>query len=192
MTSLRSLALLGCWLATLSTRIEMRAAAPPTRPAIRDLLHGPKFSGRAGLVKQGPALFLAFETILADPQVTDQECLRILDVLCEVKGDKRRFFDGAFRALWAGEKEVRRPAGRLLRQIYIPDDGSPLVALLSSVNQGVGRDAADLLADVGGPRELVALDAWLLVSSDFRFGDLKPHVKKCRDRLARRLASKPR
>jgi hypothetical protein len=88
---------------------------------------------------------------------------------------------------------VRWVAVQLLEQIGTNVEGSAVVALLSDAEKLVAYAAAKTLVAIGGPRELIAMDAWLLGVSHQDDRQLRLHVKKCRDRLAERLdTSRPK
>lgn len=130
--------------------------------------------------------FPAFEAILADPKSAD-EIANVLDALRQMKGDRGRFVTPAVRALAHSQLKVRVGAAELLGQIGSPKEASPLVALLSDADEAAVSAAARTLAAVGGPRELVAMDAWLLGVSHKDNRALRDRVTGFRDDLKARL-----
>jgi hypothetical protein len=58
---------------------------------------------------------------------------------------------------------------------------------LSDTDKVVVNGAAKALAAIGGPREVTAMDVWLLGGSHRDEAHLRQHVKNCRDKLKKRL-----
>ena len=152
---------------------------------VEDRLDGLKRLNELGAAKVYPAL----EAILAKPADDGDEVRRALAVAYEMKGDRSRFVEPAVRALAHPHPSVRRNAARLLGEIGTAKDASPLVALLSDSDDPCVNSAIMALAAIGGPREVVALDVWLVGSSQgAKDKVLRPRGKKYRDELEQRLA----
>jgi HEAT repeat protein len=135
-------------------------------------------------------VFPAFEAILAQPK-HHREVSDVFGVLVDLKGDRRRFVEPAVRHLAHADAEVRLRAVRLLGIIGTVAEASPVVALLSDSDEGVVGRAAEALMKFGGPRELLAMDVWLLGASHRDDAQLRHRVKECRDQLKKRLDKQP-
>ncbi len=159
--------------------------------SIRNRLGGIEFDDRQDLIRMGEKAFPAFETILNDPEAKLGEIIRILGLLSDVDADRSRFLEHAVRRTADTIPQIRSNAARLLGKIGTIAEASPLVALLSDKNEVSVNAAATALAAIGGPRELVALDAWLLGVAHADYPQLREHVKKCRTELVERLARRP-
>jgi hypothetical protein len=131
-------------------------------------------------------VFAAFEAILTKPKKSG-DVPNVLEVLRQLKGDRRRFIEYAVRALADSNEEVRYLAVELLGDIGTIAEASPVVALLSDDCERAVTSAARMLAVIGGPRELQALDVWLLGPSHRGDGELRKRVQQCRDDLKKRL-----
>jgi hypothetical protein len=173
------------------------ASPPPSVKEVRQLLNVAHFKEeRQVLITMGEKAFPAFKAILSDPEATTAEVGRILGTLCEVKADRGRFLNHAVRALAHKDSGARRAAVKLLEQIGTSAEASPVVALLSDGHMVADKPivyyAANTLAAIGGWREVVAMDAWLLGASHRDDAHLRRHVSECRDRLKKRLDERPR
>lgn len=170
---------------------QRRAAAadgPPTADAVRGLLGGKEgIEEREELIKMGVAAFPAYEEILADPTSRGPSVARLFYILGQIKQDRRRFLPHAVKRLADQHPAVRGSAVELLGQIGTTGDASPVVALLSDAHAPVVHAAAKTLAAIGGEREVVAMDIWLLGPTRRDDGDLRRHVTQCRDQLRKRL-----
>lgn len=153
-------------------------------------------ASRQALVELGTRAFEAYHLILSDPDATDHEVSRIFGVLALVKGDRKPFLEHAVRSLANKDARVRWTAVGLLGAIGGRAEASPVVALLSDGKKPgdivVVFSAAETLAAIGGPREVIAMDAWLLGGSHLDDKKLRAHVKRYRDELAARLAKEPK
>lgn len=133
-------------------------------------------------------LFEACEVILAKPE-SDQELCATFDLLGQAKGDRRRFVKHAVAALGHQNSQVRYDGVRLLGKIGSPTERVAVAGLLSDGEDFVVMGAAEALAVIGGPNELISLDAWL--AGPGRKPDVEyvtESVQKSRDELAARLA----
>lgn len=145
---------------------------------------------RSKLVGLGARAFPVYDALLADPKVEDQFALRIFGVLCEIKGDRSRYILPAQQALRNPNWHVRLAAVRLLGQIASPKDTSPIVALMFDNHDLVAYNAASALASVGGPGDLIAMDAYLRSSAVRGWHPAYlAEISKQRDRLRDRLAA---
>ena len=84
-----------------------------------------------------------------------------MEVLCVSPGDRSRYIAPAHRALLSPDHRVRLSAVTLLAHIGSPKDTAPTVALLFDESDLVVIEASKTLASVGGPNDLIALDAYL-------------------------------
>ena len=148
--------------------------------------------GYQKLVDLGSRAFDAYQVILADESVSAHELSRIFSVLARVEADRKPFLEHAVRSLVHTDRTVRLCAVNLVGKIGGPAETAPLVALLSDghtvATHTIPYAAATALAAIGGPREVVAMEAWLLGGSHPDDKPLREHVKKCRDELTARLA----
>jgi HEAT repeat protein len=173
----------------------VRADAPPASVTVEEVrwqLKGPEFAaGRAELERLGDRAFDVFEKLLGSTDTTPQEASRILFVIRQVNADRSRFVRTAVQHLAHKDPDVRWEAVQLLGKIGTAADASPVVALLSDgekvADQVIPYAAAKTLAAIGGRREVVAMDAWLLGASHRDDPHLRAHVKTCRDELQKRL-----
>ena len=180
----------------IPTKGEALVATPPNSETIKHVRENlgwddvEAYTAGLELLKRlgNEQVFPAFEAILAVPTSSD-EVRDILGVLCDLKGDRSRFVEPAVQALAHPHSTARRNAARLLGEIGSSKEASPIVALLSDDRDSCVSAAAKALAAIGGPREVVAMDVWLLGSSQgAKDKVLRAHVKKCRDELEQRLA----
>jgi len=144
------------------------------------------------LIQMGVQSFPSFEAILSDTNAQFHEVFRIFAVLRAVRADRRGFLDYTVRWMMVGDSDVRLHAVRLLDAIGSEAETSPLVALLSDPNKSVVNAAATTIAVIGGRREVIALDAWLLGTTHRDEPQLREQVKKCRDELDKRLNATPK
>jgi HEAT repeats len=168
--------------------------APPkkvTIESVREILWTDtieEWRGRQKLVAFGSAAFPVYDAILADPNQKSLERARIFDVLKDVKADRKRYIEPAIRSLSHSDHDLRLMAVQLLGKIGSEKDTAPVVALLADEEAIVVKAAAETLAEIGGWRELVALDAWLRSA---RARELSPlwinNVQKPRDALKKRI-----
>lgn len=175
--------------AAFSVRDEVR---------VRNLLKsGPELNWDELTKSRGlSAAALPFYTrILDDPKEEPSVVARTLLVLTKVKADRSPVLERAVTKLADSDGDIRRNATRLLGQIGGTRDTAPIIALLSDDDVSVGMAAAEAIQAIGGPRDLVALDAWLRVSPnkqhtpEYRkqYEKLRDHVEKARDGLKTRL-----
>jgi hypothetical protein len=166
--------------------------------------------GMAELIKRGDTMFPLYLKVLADPKTEAIYISRIFELLYELKEcDRKGFIEPTLRHMVDSSHPghdkvvtnvkggrmplqnftaVRREGARLLGQIGNPAEASVLVALLSDRNDDVVRRAAEALAKIGGPREVIAMDVWLQSPPPERDPNtLREFVKKQRDELATRL-----
>lgn len=165
----------------------------PDFSTVRKLLQLTEFkSSRQALVEFDFRALEAYQLILSDPNVTDHEVSRIFGVVALLKGDRKLFLEYAVRSLANKNAKVRWTAVALLAEIGGISEASPVVALLSDgKNAGdivVAYSAAETLAAIGGSREVIAMDAWLIGSSHSDNKQFREHVRNCRDELAARLS----
>ena len=173
------------------------AGPPSDEREVLDLLGGEEFKeDRQKLVAWGAEAFPIYLGILEHKECTAMEKSRIFSVLRSVKADRSRFLEAVVSALAHENWSLRSSAVQLVAQIGTAKDASPVVALLSDgvepAYQSNCHFAAKTLAAIGGPREVIAMDAWLLGVSYADDKPLRTHVKKCRDELAARLAKEPK
>ncbi len=168
----------------------------PTIDTIRVVLGAIEFKqDRTDLIVLGTKAFPTYEQILNDPKATRDEIGRIFGVLTAATADRSRFLERAVAELVSLDSGVRETAVGLLAQIGSERDTPPVVALLSDGDITVGVAAAAALKMIGGPRDLVALNARLIASDHKHFTPqyqvhhevLRNHVAKCRDELKQRL-----
>ncbi|MFO0808056.1 MAG: HEAT repeat domain-containing protein [Gemmataceae bacterium] len=140
------------------------------------------------LVSLGSRAFPAYERILNDPACKPHEIAAIFSILKDVPADRSRFVGRAVQGLADASELVRWPAVMLLGEIGSRNDVSPLVAEMVSDDIMVVGAAAEALAKIGGPSELLAMDVWLAASSSAkRDRTYRSVVQKHREALARKL-----
>ena len=167
--------------------------AKTTEMSIRAKLNPFEFEkSKADLVEMGEKAFQSYEAILADRSTNPYDVVRIFEVLGEVKADRGRFLETVVQRAADPEPAVRAAAAKLLGKIGGVAEGPPLVALLSNKDAEVVKAAAASLAAIGGSRELVAMDAWMLGLAHDKNPTLRADVKKSRDALAERVAKEPK
>lgn len=159
--------------------------------SIRNQLGGIEFDDRQDLIRMGDKAFPAFEIILNDPEAKVGEIIRILGLLSDVEADRSRFLEHAVRRTADPIPQIRSRAAKLLGKIGTIAEASPLVALLSDPDVVVVNFAATALAEIGGPRELVAMDVWLQGTTHIVHSSLYDKVKMRRTELVERLARRP-
>jgi len=115
-------------------------------------------------------LYAAFEVILDDPR-EDQETVCLFSTLLSHEGDRSRFVKPAVSRLAHPNPSVRTVALMLLEKIGTQNEATAVVALLSDRDRTVAEEAARALVKLGGPNEVVAMDAWL--QGDCRSDDPK-------------------
>jgi len=162
-------------------------------PDVLRLLESRDFkSALVNLVDHGDKLFPYYESIFRDATCSDRVRCRLYIVLQTAKGDRSGFLKNAIADLIHKNGDVRSRAIECLSHIGSDKDAAPIVALLSDghtmESASVPYVAATALTAIGGLRELVAFDAWLIGGSHADNKYLRAHVKKCRDELAARLA----
>lgn len=142
------------------------------------------------LLAYGERLFPTYEKILTDEQSPGPSVSGVLKILSHSKGDRSRFVDLAVAKLTTNV-QWRNDALFLLGRIGSEREASPIVALMSDPFSTYL--AAEAIAAIGGPRELVAFDVWLATNPLRKREDLRKHVAKFRDDLKQRLekAKKP-
>jgi hypothetical protein len=157
----------------------------PSDARLRTLLRSGEDRDKAALIKLGDRLFPAYERLLTDKTKNAEEIEGILHILRHVKTDRSQFVEHAVVLLASPISSTRRLSLHLLALIGREREASPVVALLS--DEYVNYSAATALAAIGGSRELVAFDIWLMTSPHRKDEDLRQHVAKCRDELKQRL-----
>jgi HEAT repeat protein len=183
------LSMLFCYPMLLSAGLaELDTASPVDVQVVRRLLGRFDFRDELlQLLKLGESAFPAYEALLADPTEHPVRIVNIFVVLRDIKGDRSRFLEHAVRRLVDGDEGVRWHAVKLVAEIGSIAEASPLIALLSDKDITVRYAAAQTLVAIGGSREVIAMDAWLLGDShraDFKY---RQRVKECRDQLQKRL-----
>lgn len=159
---------------------------------VRDVFHTHDFDARVRkqrqyLIHMGEEAFPAYETILSDPSSPPGDIIGVFAILCKVKADRSCFLDHVVSRLADQKSSIRWSAVSLLEQIGSSAEASPVVALLSDEDRSNGYAAAKTLSSIGGPHEVVAMDVWLHGVSHRNDGDLRRHVKQCREALKKRL-----
>src|SRR5262249_13871178 len=138
---------------------------------------------------EGERLLAACELVIAKPE-NPEELDGALGLLWGKKGDRSRFIEPARKALAHEHAGGSHSAANLLAEIGTPNEGPALVPLLSDENWHVRGAAVGALARIGGPNELLALDAWLgrLGPDDDELFGWRSYYKQQRDAFAARLA----
>lgn len=171
---------------------HLNAKEPEKIPKIRrELMRIDSDEGVPLIIQLGEKTFPEFEEILSDPKARPVEIYRTFYYIAEINADRSRFLEHAVQRASDPNDQIRSTAARLLGKIGSVTEASLLVALLSDKDFVAVNAAATALAAIGGPRELVALDAWLLGVAHADYPQLREHVKKCRTELVERLARRP-
>jgi hypothetical protein len=141
------------------------------------------------LISMGEKVFPAYEAILSDPKSPPVEIAMVFLVMGYVEADRRQFLKHAMARLTSTDSASRRNAVILMKEIggAAAEASSPVVALLSDKEEGIVMKAAETLAAIGAPNEVVAMEVWLRGVSHRDDADLRTHVQKCRDELKKRL-----
>jgi HEAT repeat protein len=146
---------------------------------------------RRALVAMGEKAFPTYEAILSGPEETSHDVWAVLTVLSSVLGDgkpkHRRFLTHATSRLTDSDSAMRASALAVLKRVGSPTEASLVVALLSDEERSIIYNAAETLAVIGGPNEVVAMDVWLRGVSHREDIQLREQVQKCRDELKKRL-----
>ena len=181
------------WLLIFVGKLE--AAEPPDERefCLRDNLNCMHFKAeRRELLTLGTAAFPEYLRILDDPKRTPIERARILGVVSCIDSDRSGFHRHAVEAL-DDEKSVVRCGGiALLQKIGSTKDAALVIASLSDSDKSNVYFAAKTLAIIGGPKEVVAMDAWLSGPVYANDKQLRAQVQKSRVELAERLARLPK
>ncbi|MBA4066080.1 MAG: hypothetical protein C0501_20650 [Isosphaera sp.] len=160
----------------------------PSTKLVRGLAAYGESSAMGDLDRYGAAAFPAYEVILSDPKSTPREVAGVLAALARVKGPREPFLPHALRRLAHPDEYVRGAAAGFVIEIGTAAESPVLVALLSSEDEFISRRAARTLAQVGGPTEVDAMDAWLRTGSAHRdFPILRDRVRTYRDELDARV-----
>ena len=147
---------------------------------------------RRELIALGTAAFPEYHRILNDPMRTPIERGRILGVVSRIECDRSTFHKHAVEAL-EGEKSYVRASGiALLEKIGSTKDAALIIARLSDSDKSIVYSASKTLAIIGGPKEVVAMDAWLSGPVYANDKQLRAQVMKSRSELAERLAKEPK
>jgi|GEM_PF-2696803 len=161
--------------------------------SLRDKLNWMQFkSERRELIALGTAAFPEYHRILDDPMRTPVERARILYVVSSVETDRSAFHRHAVEALDDERSVVRSGGMALLQKIGSTKDAALIIARLSDTDKSNVYFAAKTLAIIGGPKQVVAMDAWLAGPVHANDKQLRDQVKKSRDELAARLAKVPK
>jgi HEAT repeats len=145
------------------------------------------------LMLRRDALRPAFEAILANPKSHPTKVSSTFYTLVLTATTGQRFIELAVERLADNTSGVRAGALYYLEHYGSALDTAPIVALLSDSDIIVHHAAAKTLAKIGGPRDIVAMDAWLKSGTAHRKdGDFQRHVKECRDALEKRLKAIPK
>jgi HEAT repeat protein len=143
------------------------------------------------LVEAGRECFPIYDRLLADEKTSGLHRSRIYQVLDLIKDDRSRYVLPAKKDLVNLHSGVRSAAARLLGKIGTERDCSPLVALLFDDSDTVLVSAAESLAQIGGPDEVLAIDAFLRSAAVRGWHpEFLAHISKQRDELRARLARK--
>lgn len=142
---------------------------------------------RQRLIYMGELAFPAYEAIFTGPKVSPGEIAGIFGVIRIVETDRGRFVKYAVAHLTDPHRGVRWCAVYLLERIGTTTEAALMIALLSDEYDLVVKAAANVLANMGGPNEVVAMDVWLRGVSHREDADLRRHVLRCRDELKMRL-----
>ena len=130
----------------------------------------------------------AYEAVLADPKANQLDIAHVFSALHLLRCGGPRFLKSALGEFSHRDAGVRTAAVKLVGQIGTVAEAPQLVPLLLDREPMVLYAAANALADIGGPRELIAMNRrlsqnkWIDASLN-----LRQHVEKCRDRLEKRL-----
>ena len=174
--------------------IGSSSAEPPEPPfTVRDLLNGMHFkSERRELMALGTSAYPEYLRILDDPMRTPVERARILGVASSIESDRSGFHRHAVEALDDDNSGVRYAGIALLQKIGSTRDAARIIARLSDTDKSNVYFAAKTLAIIGGPKEVVAMDAWLSGPVYANDKQLRAQVMKSRSELAERLAKMPK
>ncbi len=123
---------------------------------------------------------------------TTAEQTRILGLVSLIESDRSGFHRHAVEALDGKEFSVRNAGMALLQKIGTTKDAALILARLSDTDKSNVYFAAKTLAIIGGPKEVIAMDAWLSGPVHANDKQLRAQVVKSRGELAERLAKIPK
>jgi hypothetical protein len=166
---------------------------------VLSLLNGQEFkTNRQLLVSKGKGAFDAFDRLLKSKTLNNVQTARVFIVLKEVDADRSMFIEHAVSNFSNSDSMVRMRAVELLSVIGTSKDTAGLHVLLSDKVTTVGYNAANAMKQIGEKIDLLAFDIWLN-ATNHKFESLEKqndhnelvrHVKKCKDDLVKKLASK--
>lgn len=139
------------------------------------------------LLRQGEKAFPAYEAILSDTNSTTDEIFGVICVLNDIEADRRRFIKYVIPRLTDARSGTRHNAVCLLEKIGSTAETSPLIALLSDKHSETVCVTAEVIAAIGGPNDLVAMDVWLRGIAYLDKVDIRVAVKHHRGKLKKRL-----
>ncbi len=145
---------------------------------------------RQYLIQVGEKAFPTYEAILTDPKSESEEIAGVFWIINHVKSDRTRFRKYALERLADPHSYVRDYAVRALKSIGSSAEAPSVVPLLSDEEEYVATAAAETLAAIGGPDEVLAMDVWIRGHSHRNDRQFREHVQKCRDELKKRLDAK--
>jgi HEAT repeat protein len=172
---------------------QLQPVAPPTIERIRRLADGGgERYGIDFLLEYGRSAFPAYVVILNDPNSKTVEIAGVLCAIGNLDVPRGEFLPYAVDFLTHKDALVRQSAIFLVGEIGTRAEASILIALISDKDRSVALDAVLALVKVGGPAEVIALDAWLCTGSAHRENKkFLDFVKMYRDRLDKRLRKVP-
>ena len=112
--------------------------------------------------------------------------------MSRIECDRSAFHKHAVEALEGDESYLRAGGIALLERIGSTKDAALIVERLSDSDKSIVYAASKTLAIIGGPREVVAMEAWLSGPVYAEDKQMRAQVKKSRDELSERLAKIPK
>jgi hypothetical protein len=138
-------------------------------------------------VKRDPKILTTIESVIADPKSHPRHTAIALTILSRYSGDRSRYREVVIRRVTDKHWMVRLSAATSIGEIGTSQDTPPLIALLSDEDTSVVYMSAKAIAKIGGRRDVVAFDAWLMGSAHKDAIGLRKDIKECRDALQKRL-----
>lgn len=157
--------------------------------------------GAEQLVALGARLLPAFEEILNDPTIPENEQRTVLAFLIEIECDRTRFLGHAVQRLDSKSGDLRRTAVAFIGEAGSQRDASLVTVLLLDRDTTVRLEAARTLAKIGGEREVVVFELILknanryeedgkLILNNFDIEDFEKYRDELKARLKKQAEEK--
>ncbi len=119
--------------------------------------------------------------------VSDESIKEAFNTLAQLPGDRKEFALPVLKKLTSDSPAIRLGAIQLISQIGTARETSPMHALLLDDDETVKYAAAKCIREIGGKRDVLALDLWLRSGHWHNDKKHKDFVRECREALDKRL-----